>query len=744
MNIVEIRLKNCFGIKELNHDLDYRGGKNTQVIYAPNGVMKTSLANVLRYISGQSEEEPKDRLHPTNIVMHIVLADGAAMDKSNLFVADAEDVQTYDPNEAMSTLLASKRLKDEYDAICKSLDKEKAALLKKLKSESESRDCESEIMEVFGNPSMSIYDCLEYLSQEIGTQSYHQFKFRYNDVFDKKGVVRTFLEQHKTNLMAYVSSFNQLLSQSTVFRSEGQWQFGTYQADKLINTTSDGAFFGVHHKLYLQDNTYIESVDEFKGKIKSEKERIFSSPELLEQFDEIASRLDGNPDLRKFQAVITAQKELLAEMVDYDGFRKKVWYGHLASSNVKPFMDSFCTLYAEKKPKLQEIIREAQQEQEAWKKIVEIFGQRFHMPFRINIENRADVILKQETAHLQFYYRDYNGADIRTKKEELWRILSKGEMRALYILQLLFELEARKRQGNECLLVFDDIADSFDYRNKYAIVEYLHDLNVKCDGLFKLLILTHNFDFYRTIFSRLNLRSDQICMALRKDDGTILINKGNYVKDVYAKVIIPRSNEREMFLTWIPFARNIIAYHKGESDIDYRTLTSCLHQKSDTPSITDTIVCGILDKYSQGQHCKWQCIGKRIEDIIYEAADDIVAQANINPICIENKVVLSMAIRHKAEQYMKKQLVAAGLTDADLATDDTQTGAWTQIMKDRCPNDSKLNVIERVNMMTPELIHINSFMYEPLIDMSIEHLVGLYRECKALYREVTVAEIVLS
>lgn len=732
MRRVQIELKNCFGIKELSRTLDFGGGKNSQVIYAPNGVMKTSLANVLRFISGQSGEEPKDRLHPENIVTHLVLADGVAMDKSNLFVADAEDVQTYDPNEAMSTLLASKRLKDEYEAICKSLDKEKANFIKKLKAESESRDCESEIMDVFGSPNMSIYDCMELLSQQIGTQSFHQFKFRYNDVFDKKGAVRTFLEQHSANLQSYVSSFHQLLSSSTVFRSEGQWQFGTYQADKLINTTSDGAFFGVHHKFTLQDHTSIESVDEFKGKIQSEKERIFSNPTLLEQFDAVATQLDGNADLRKFQIVITAQKELLVEMADYDGFRKKVWYGHLACSNVKPYLDSFCTLYAEKKPRLQEIIREAQQEQEAWKKIVELFGQRFYMPFRIDIENRADVILKQETAHLQFYYKDYNGADIKTKKEELWRILSKGEMRALYILQLLFELEARKQEGKECLLVFDDIADSFDYRNKYAIVEYLHDLNAKYGGLFKLLILTHNFDFYRTIFSRLNLRSDQICMAMRQNDGSIDIKNGTYVKDVYSKVIIPNSNKREFFLTWIPFARNLIEYHKGTSDADYIKLTSCLHQKSDTPTITDTEVKQILNQYSQGRNCLWTCTGRSVESLIYEAADDILTRHDVDPICIENKVVLSMAIRHLAEKYMKNQLLAVGVTDAELATDDTQTGAWTQLMKDRCPSDPKMDVIEKVNMMTPELIHINSFMYEPLIDMSIEHLTALYRECKSL------------
>ena len=35
-------------------------------------------------------------------------------------------------------------------------------------------------------------------------------------------------------------------------------------------------------------------------------------------------------------------------------------------------------------------------------------------------------------------------------------------------------------------------------------------------------------------------------------------------------------------------------------------------------------------------------------------------------------------------------------------------------------------IIEEVNIMTPELIHLNSFMYEPLIDMSIYHLLSLY------------------
>ena len=33
-------------------------------------------------------------------------------------------------------------------------------------------------------------------------------------------------------------------------------------------------------------------------------------------------------------------------------------------------------------------------------------------------------------------------------------------------------------------------------------------------------------------------------------------------------------------------------------------------------------------------------------------------------------------------------------------------------------------------MMTPENIHLNSFMFEPILDMSLHHLVTLYEEIK--------------
>mgnify|MGYP007125720854 CR=1 FL=1 len=41
-------------------------------------------------------------------------------------------------------------------------------------------------------------------------------------------------------------------------------------------------------------------------------------------------------------------------------------------------------------------------------------------------------------------------------------------------------------------------------------------------------------------------------------------------------------------------------------------------------------------------------------------------------------------------------------------------------------------VIQRVLLMTPENIHLNSFMYEPILDVSDEHLRLLHTEVVAL------------
>lgn len=46
-----------------------------------------------------------------------------------------------------------------------------------------------------------------------------------------------------------------------------------------------------------------------------------------------------------------------------------------------------------------------------------------------------------------------------------------------------------------------------------------------------------------------------------------------------------------------------------------------------------------------------------------------------------------------------------------------------------------IELILEVNIMTPENIHLNSFMYEPILDMDVIELLSLYRQITALLNQ---------
>ena len=108
------------------------------------------------------------------------------------------------------------------------------------------------------------------------------------------------------------------------------------------------------------------------------------------------------------------------------------------------------------KDELNDILLQASREQDKWKDIIELYNTRFHVPIKVEIENQRDIILKEESAKLSFYYIDDNGRKIKKEQKELYDILSRGEKRAFIILQFLFEMEARKLADDYTLVIMDD------------------------------------------------------------------------------------------------------------------------------------------------------------------------------------------------------------------------------------------------------------------------------------------------
>lgn len=349
------------------------------------------------------------------------------------------------------------------------------------------------------------------------------------------------------------------------------------------------------------------------------------------------------------------------------------------------------------------------------------------MPFSLSAENKHRVALGQETM-LKLVFKFEEGGESRgVERDDLLSVLSNGEKKALYILNVLFEMETRKTAGRETLFVIDDLADSFDYKNKYAIIQYLKEMAEHTD--FKLVLLTHNFDFFRTLLSR-GVVGYNRCFMAQKGDTKVVLNQAQHVNNPFI-----RGFKKNFFsdgmqrVASIPFVRNILEYTKGEDAPDYITLTSLLHWKSESNSITNADLDRIFNDTFPGQQGKkWASPDDPVVNLLIEQADlALTAPEGVN---FENKIVLAIATRILAERYMIDKLADPGFTGA---IDANQTQALFQAFKSRdAGTPETVDTLASVVLMTPENIHLNSFMYEPIIDMSDVALRDLYNRVKNL------------
>lgn len=725
MKKITIDFQNCFGIGSLQHEFNFQFS-NSYLIYAPNGTMKTSFANTMDLISKNDPNNmPRDKIYPERRSIYKILENEAPIESDNILVINAEK-STTNGYESISSFLAKEELKERYDAIYNRLDEEKKNFIRALKRISSSTDCETELESVFLTEDVTnFFEILISLQKDLGVD-YFKPEFKYNDVFDTSGKVKNFLEKNKDHLENYIFKYNELLSRSSLFKGSSENSFGTYQANAILKSIDDNAFFNAGHRFILQNQQEISDKEELKALIHSEIQRISDDESLKKIFDRIDKAITANADLRLFHKVIQNDSDLLLQLADYEGFKAIVWKGFL--SEMKESVDHLISIYQENQKDLAEIIEEAQKDIQLWTDIINTFNRRFKVPFVVKLSNQEDVILKKQTASLEFHYQDSKGELVSQDKEHLLSVLSRGERRAFFILQFLFQLESRKLLDKTQLLVLDDIADSFDYKNKFAIIEYIQELHK--EGRFKIIMLTHNFDFYRTIASRLSLTHSSVYMATSCDQKNIKLHTGQYRKDVFS-YFLDKVNQKKIFVSLIAFIRNIIEYTEGIDSDEYMTLTNCLHVKEESRTVT---VENILDIYK----AKFPILANKnidfnmnegILNLIYDTAKSICNEDFPNEIHLENKIVLAIAIRLTAEEYMLGKLSE----DFDSsAIESNQTQELYNAYKTKFMNSPSLSILDRVNLMTPENIHINAFMYEPLIDMSVNHLIRLYKELDVL------------
>ena len=739
---VKINFEHCYGIRKLCSDFDFsKSNMHMQLIYAPNGTMKTSFAKTFKDMSDpRGKTKPHDQLDKTLQPIYKVMVEDDGGSERDIAPDEIKVIKSYDESafkseEAILTLLANKEIRQQYVDIFKELDNEKKSALSPLKKITGSSNYEQEIIDAFSDPGTkkrSIFEVLATIIDDV-KQSNSTFDFVYNYVFDPKGKVRDFLNENYDLLQKYSEKYNELLSNSQFFSNNGERAFGTIEASALCNSIKGDEYFKSGHKLSLKDKTVVDSAEKLAKVIDNEIKKVFDNQEIKDIFDKIDKKLQGNQELRNFKKVIEKDKTLIAMLTNYDEFRKEVWYSFL--KQVEARVSSLVENYNAKKPDIEKIVDAANDSKGLWDDAVKEFMTRFTgLPFSFSVENRGDAILGQDMPTITYRY----GNKLVDQSVLTKDILSQGERRAFYLLNVIFDIKSREKENKETLFIIDDIADSFDYKNKYAIIQYLNDLNKNEN--FKSIVLTHNFDFYRTLQERILVSGkwDYSFIAERDNDEIRLLPGGDKViTDPFNKWRDKCNENEKMLVATIPFVRELYNYQKGNKSPEYLLLTHLLHDKeadsqNKIPATYDIKLRDIENVFDNmlNVQFKFPDKTKKVIDIIFSVADQIQQESH-DGICLEDKIVLAMAARLLAEREI--------LIHMERPSDVRKNQFWEfyNAFRNQFGSDETkkgiLDVLEQVNIITPANIHINSFMYEPIIDVGIDELVCLYERVKALH-----------
>lgn len=733
MNKLNIELTNCFGIDLLNYEFDFEKG-NVFSIYARNGLMKTSFAKTFQLIQQGKTENISDVIFDDQ-GSAIVQVDGQNIDKKQVFVVKSYE-SSYESD--ISSLLIKgdiqTQLKDVFKVrtkLLKALEKDSGLKIKKTSLGKTVYELEPTIVDDFDfNEKDILSNLMELASYEPELEC---SDIPYSVIFDDTVLKKIRDAKFQEGIRDFIASSNEIYS-SFEYLEKGNLTLPKLK--DLKKALVKDAFFVKENKVIL-----------------SGQEAITTSEVLEQHISNIETKIQQIPAYKAIENLLNDSKgivlkdiiEINPEIIEYLAIDKlptlkKCLWGSYIKNNGTLFQE-----LCEKYNNISEAIDELEIDDTPWKKALDIFNQRFTVPFTMKVVNLKGAIIGESVPQVEFSFtKGGNVKAIDRSQLEKLDTLSQGEKRALYLLNIIFDIEQIKSSGEETLLIIDDIADSFDYKNKYAIIEYLYELAQEQN--IYMLLLTHNFDFYRTVASRLSINRTNRLIA--DYSNNVLKLEMEYYQDKPFKNWKNNPEEKYIFAL-LPFVRNLIEFgvdqNISNTGEDYLFLTSLLHEKQVSYNITFGDIEPLYEHYA-GVSQFDTSVGRTVPVLnkLYSVCDNITT----SDTKLENKIVLSIGIRHKAEEYMIQQILNYTGQLSWRKNRQNHSGTNTEFMNYIYDNgnqtrelfngfkqfgdDEKIKVLNEVNIMTPEHIHVNSFMYEPILDMDIVELHRLYQTIKSL------------
>lgn len=693
------KMKNAYGIASLSLNDTARPYFFQDIIYSRNGTFKTSFSKTLHEISNGNISEIYDRISGRRVELDIKMQDEFGNTTENLmgkFVVFSRSI--YEKNY--------KKLSDysnEYELIA--IDKKDKKYLDDLLS----GDLEEPFLELefvckkLGLDSKKVIDILDLqgdnevdklinLCQLIANaDDKDTSKINFKKIFQKTYDIIDD-EKFKISVSNYVNIYNRRLNEE-LFDDN----FNENNCLDLISNLKRISFLSQTKErgIVIKGNTYyeIEKLEELFNRVLKE---IATDPQIIEANKTLLKKLGNSKEAEILKAEIINSPQLVQQL---SLGRKNIILSALKNSEFQ--YDHWISILYKTKKELKKLLEKVKSKRSIFDEALNEYINRFHPVFSIEIKNREESLLGLQVPTFIFKHKRDSEAEIDEIK--LYELLSSGERTSLNIIKFLVEYLANK--NNNPFIILDDIVETFDYANRYAFMEYINDL-VK-EGT-SIIILTHNFEFYKTLSSRIRgLRK----LEAHSDFGKIYISKNSNLNKNIENILTIDNIEQLLFA--IPYIREANIILKNNTQL----FDSLLHYNYQTKNIKIGQIIDLM-----GENAKINTDLDIDKNYIETLKEVVMNFSDIDDSNIVKKTILAMYLRIVLEE----KIIQDNFHLLD-EINDFQLARIQDLYSTRLSDKTNV-LIEKVQLSTPEFIHGNAFMYEPLIDIDAQYLVEIQRE----------------
>jgi hypothetical protein len=709
----------CHGITHFSTNVDFDSGP--MLVFAPNGTFKSSFRKTIEELI--SNNPTSDVLYPSNKTNRTITIDGKPATADDFFVFK-NDVSSEDFAQSSGNFLANSMLKSQYDKIIVSYARQKQTFLAKVSDVIGKKiDIEAEIQATFMLKDTDTA-LIKMHKATLRMKKWPTNLSDYKKFFSKNPL--KFIQEKDTqkSLIIYSTAYRRSVIKSPLFK-RGIFEIG--DLDAVATALEEKNYFAGGNEIKLAGySKTITTVDDLKAIVAKAFEKASKDPEVVKQYQKLTELGAGKDYANAILKTLETSPSLGRELSNPSEYRKKLLLAAMHSYQAD-FNNLMKTRGALNKS-IKAMNKAAKAEEKDWERTFRIIKDSFGLQLEIKMQDPSNVIYKTQVPTMSFAWRK-SPVDANTLINE---VLSAGEKRAFDYARLYFDILSFAKKRQRKIIVFDDVADSFDYANKHAIVEFLYNISKLPDVY--MIILTHNFDFFRLVGGRVMDSKPSNCFFAVKDpSGTIGLKPGQYFRNIFQNYLVANAtpmHKPAYALSLVTFGRAIIelSYPNFETDPDYLLYTKAIHYRSEGGA---QIRCSTLYRHL---HKQIFGINRLLQNdpasktSFYKAVQDecrrITADTTID-ILIEDKLALAIGLRILSEHYMYNLLLKKKFITQQIASK-MEIGKLFDLFERKFPNNKNLSNLRLSKIFCPPDIHLNSFMFEPIVDYDISRMRRLY------------------